>query len=355
MVGLETRTRQSPSRGLSYHRRVDAHAFPVTGRQAELRPLFLLSMPRAGSTLLQRLLSSHSAVSTTAEPWVLLPPLWSLRRDGAFSTYSHREVFRGIDDLIPHLRGGRQAYLDAVAAFGMHLYRAASGAGVRYFLDKTPRYALVASDLFDAFPDARFVFLWRNPLAVAASIVDTWMAGRWQLHHHKVDLYAGLDALISAAGAHPQAYGLRYEDLVSDPRTQLRCLVDFLDIPWEDGLVDAHGSVTLPGRLGDPTRRERRIVDTRSINRWPKTLASPLRRRWAHGYLDWLGPDRLATMGYALSDLRAQLDHPPLRHDLVMTDAYDAAKSAMWSVVEPQSVRSKVAAVRAGRRIYGHT
>jgi hypothetical protein len=51
--------------------------------------------------------------------------------------------------------------------FGIDLYTRAAGEA-RYFLDKTPRYHYVVDDLFRVFPEAKTIFLWRNPLAIVA-------------------------------------------------------------------------------------------------------------------------------------------------------------------------------------------
>lgn len=39
--------------------------------------IFIVSQPRSGSTLLQRILSAHSQICTTSEPWLALPLLWN--------------------------------------------------------------------------------------------------------------------------------------------------------------------------------------------------------------------------------------------------------------------------------------
>lgn len=45
----------------------------------ESTPLFLLSLPRSGSTLAQRFLAAHDAIARASEPWILLPYLYTLR------------------------------------------------------------------------------------------------------------------------------------------------------------------------------------------------------------------------------------------------------------------------------------
>lgn len=306
--------------------------------------------------MLQRLLSAHDAVSSTAEPWFLLPPLWSLRPDGAYSTYSHREVHRAVGDMLPQLRYGRRSYLDGVAAFAAEVYAAASDPGARYFLDKTPRYALIARELLETFPDARFIFLWRNPLAVVASVIETWMGGRFQPHHHMIDFFDGLDGLLEArATDHLHVATVRYEDLVTDTEDQVQRLLQFLGLPRQDGLVGEQANVELPGRLGDPLRHTHRPVVASSVARWPRVFAAPVRRRWAHRYLDWLGPGRATAMGYDLDAIRRDLDAPAVRRDTIARDLYDMGKSALWGLVEPQISRSKVSDLRRRQRLYSHT
>ena len=56
------------------------------------------------------------------------------------------------------------------------------GPDTRCFVDKSPPYHLIAQQIISTFPDARFVFLWRNPLSVLASIVDTLADGRWDTY-----------------------------------------------------------------------------------------------------------------------------------------------------------------------------
>jgi len=51
------------------------------GAQGE-NMIFLISQPRAGSTLSQRMLGSHPDIYTVSEPWLMLHPLYPLRSEG---------------------------------------------------------------------------------------------------------------------------------------------------------------------------------------------------------------------------------------------------------------------------------
>ena len=193
-------------------------------------PVFLFSLPRSGSTLVQRLIAGHPEVATTSEPWVLLPLLYTMRRPGAFTEYGHRTAVRAIDDFTGQLRGGRDEYLFEMREFVEALYSAA-GNGERYFLDKTPRYHLVIHEIMELFPDGKFIFLWRQPLAVAASIIESFGRGRWNLDRYAVDLEDGLEHLVAAARPNdPRCLTLRYEDVVADSEGELQKVFAFLGL-----------------------------------------------------------------------------------------------------------------------------
>ncbi len=140
--------------------------------------IFLISQPRSGSTLLQRVLAGHPEVMTVAEPWLMLHPFYALKHDGHTAEYDAALAREGLDDFLAQVEGGEDAYLEAVRGFAGSLYaRALASGGKRVFLDKTPRYHHILPELRRVFPQARFVFLLRNPLAVLASTLDAWFEG----------------------------------------------------------------------------------------------------------------------------------------------------------------------------------
>lgn len=260
------------------------------------------------------MLAAHSQIASAAEPWLLLPFLYTLRPDGIKAEYGHSTAVRAIEDFYSHhLDGGRSRYLEEGRRFFLRLYAEAAG-GRPYFLDKTPRYHLVANELLELFPDARYVFLWRNPLAVAASIIDSWNGGNWNLDSHRIDLERGLAQLVSAYGARTDAVAVRYEHLLEHPEREIERVVRELGLPVEQGLARSFAAVELRGSMGDHRgRRAYSDVSREPLSKWQKTLANPFRRAWARRYLDWIGPERLTMQGYDYADLRAQLDALPLR------------------------------------------
>lgn len=272
------------------------------------RPLFIFSLPRAGSTLLQRILAGHAEIASAAEPWLLLPALYTLRPAGVVAEYSHAIAVRAIQDFCRELPDGEATYLEHVRRQVLDLYSAASPPGTKYFLDKTPRYALVAEEIVNLFPDAKIVFLWRNPLAVIASMLARWGRGSSWLYVNKIDLFDGLANLIRVAEAcGDRALQVRYEQLIAEPESQVARLLDYLELPAQGGLLEQFGDVTFKGAHGDPTREQYMSVSDQSLHKWKTTISNPVRKRWCRGYLRWLGDERAAAMGYDRAELEREL------------------------------------------------
>ena len=288
-------------------------------RHQSMRPLFILSLPRAGSTLLQRMLVSHEGVATTAEPWILLPLFYATNDRAADASYDVGVSRRAIEEFRQLI--GPAAHDTALRDYVERLYELAAGERreVVYFLDKTPRYHLVVEQLLRTFPDARFIFLWRNPLSVAASIMNSWCHGRWELDRFGGDLFGGLARLCDGYDeSATNQYALRFEDLTQDDPEVWSGLLSFLEL---DAIPRPDAPAAIPGSLGDKTGvRDYTRIDSRPMSKWVRTFANPLRRRWAREYLDWIGEQRLALMGYSLAGLTAELERAPLRRDHLLSD-----------------------------------
>jgi hypothetical protein len=283
------------------------------GFRANVRPIFILSLPRTGSTLLQRILGSHEAIATTSEPWFLLPLVYSLRESGVRAEYEHGAMARGTRGFASeYLPGGVPSYLAAVHDFSIRLYSEAAGPKP-YFLDKTPRYHHIAADLISLFAEGRFIFLWRHPLAVAASFIETWGAGGWNLDAFSADLFRGLQSLLEAYRANEQkVVSIRYEDLVAQPHTEVDRLLGYLELPLDTTLVDRFPELEMKNRgFWDPHAQRYDGVSHELVDKWKSIMTNPIRKAWCRRYLRWLGADRLASMGYRIEELLAEVNAMP--------------------------------------------
>jgi hypothetical protein len=302
-------------------------------------PIFLLSLPRSGSTLVQRVLASHDEISTTPEPWLLLPQVYAMRERGAYAEYGQIPASRAIREFAERLPNGEEDYRDELRRFILALYARASGGSGAYFLDKTPRYHLVLEDLFRIFPDARYVFLWRNPLAVVASIVETWAQGTWKLERWRTDLFDGLANMVDAFERHAElSCSVRYEQLITDPLRAWPLIFEHLGLRFEPSILDRFATVDLKARMGDRTGSRRYdALSMEPLTRWPSTIVNPIRKRWCHSYLEWIGERRLSIMGYDISQLERELDAIPTGVSLLGSDL---VRGSYWRA---QTIRREAA------------
>ena len=289
-----------------------------------VKPLFIFSLPRAGSTLLQRVLAADRQIASVAEPWVLLPFVYTLREWGIYAEYSHELANLALKDFLRQLPNGKQDYLSAIGSAVNELYQKATkdNHNARYFLDKTPRYALIANEIIDIFPDGKFIVLWRNPLAIIASIIETFGDGKWSLSIHKVDLFDGLANLIDSYQSHSKkVLAIQYESFLRSPEMELSRIAEYLELKLEPDLLKSFYQVEFKGIMGDPTGvKNYREVDTAPLEKWKTTINNPLRKMWCRRYLRWLGEERLKIMGYDLNELLRELDSTRMSLRNVVSD-----------------------------------
>ncbi len=293
-----------------------------TTERPRIQPIFLLSMPRSGSTLAQRVLAAHPEVATAAEPWLLLPHAYALRKRGIAAEYTQPVAARAIREFVESLPGGEQDYWNALRDFALALYGKASTPEARYFLDKTPRYHFIMPELLRMFPDAKVIFLWRNPLAVVASICETWTRGRWTVDRWKGDLDGIIDLVDAYRGLGDQAKAVKFESLVADPSGTWPGLFDWLGLEFDPEVLTSFAGVQLEGSMGDPTGvKAYQRLSTEPLDKWRRQLGSPWRKRWCRAWLERIGAERLGVMGYELDVLLADLDSLPSRPRLLVSDA----------------------------------
>ena len=303
-----------------------------------VQPVFIFSVSRSGSTLVQRIVAAHDGVATAPEPWILLPHAYTLRQEGVDAEYFQHLLATAVEDFWTRLPRGEADYLEGIREFALSLYALAGDEGATHFVDKSPPYCLVAEEIMRIFPEGKFVFLWRNPLSVIASMIETW--GPWRPTFMSADLFVGLPRLLAAHRAQrSRAHALRFEDAVSGDRETWEALMRYLEIDFDEAALSGFAAVEIEGRMGDPTgRRAYRSLSSDPQEKWRATLANPVRREWCRRYLRFLGEQRLAAMGYDLGQLTDELNALPSSRDELATDLWQTARGLAQ---EPVRVRTR--------------
>lgn len=265
--------------------------------------------------MLQRELARHPAIATISEPWFLLGLFDPATVDFGGASFGYSAYRSAMEDLMSALPNGKADWYRAVRLAASEVYERLmeaqeKTAAPHYFLDKTPRYSLAPDALRQVFPDAPIIVLWRNPLAIVASMMSTYSEGKWNMHHFTRDMFVALPRLIDFVRLEREKLlVLRYEEVVADVSTAREQVFSYLNL--QSANIESLSSVTdvkLGGRMGDPTGGMNSKVGKFSGDRWKEHFCNPLRRRWARSYLRWLGAERLAVMGYDFNELEAHLD-----------------------------------------------
>ena len=301
-----------------------------------IRPIFIFSAPRSGSTLLQRVLAAHADVATASEPWILLPMLAPLRPDLSTVGGLGSLVRNAVEDFVRALPDGRADYLAGVRAAALRLYADAAGRDEGWFVDKSPIYHLVADEVVEAFPDGRFIFLWRHPLSVVASAVELFYGGRWEVNRGTMAFFRSVEDLVAASRRHAAvSHAVRFEDVVSGDEATWRTLLEYVGIEYDPRSLEGFADVRLEGALGDPTgTRLYTRLDRAPISKWRRTVDNPVRKMWCRRYLLWVGRERLSHMGYDLDEILAELDAIDSTLDGTLSDVSRLGASAVRDAVK---------------------
>lgn len=282
-----------------------------------MTPCFLLSLPRSGSTLLERVLAQNPGIHAVGEPWISLMFPYALRKEGSHAEYSHSSFTLAMNHFVSLLPGKESDYYAEAGEMIRRLQQKIAGSDTPYFLDKTPRYHLILNELIAMFPDAKFIVLYRNPLAVAASIIETGKHGVFRFGGNEIDLYKGPAALVAFVQKHSEAVlALKYEDFVQNPLDEYNRIMKFLELPTVTQVDLPQKSSVTEAPLGDKTGvAAYKSISTTSVDKWVKTFNNPIRRRWARDYLSFLGED-LQKMGYSKDIILKKLtqDRATLKH-----------------------------------------
>ena len=196
-------------------------------------PIFIVGLPRAGSTLIEQILSSHSQVEGTME----LPEIISItrmlrQRADVPNAKSYHDVLAALP--AGELRALGERYLERT--------RIHRRAGAPFFIDKMPNNFAHVGLIQLALPNARIVDARRHPLACCLSGFKQHFA-RGQNHTYDLDhlgryyrdyvtLMAHFDAVLPG-----RIHRVIYERMVDDTETEVRRLLDYCGLPFEDGCL----------------------------------------------------------------------------------------------------------------------
>lgn len=312
--------------------------------QREANIIFIFSMPRSGSTLLQKLIAAHSKVTTFAEPWLLLP-LLNPDELGKDLYYNDERAGNAIKEFLESLPNNRGDYLIELGKFITNVYLKKRESGELYFVDKTPNYYHKIDDIATAFPKAKFIFLFRNPLSVYASIMNTWYNGKFVSSKYLIrDLKAAPKFLTEAYRKFSnRSVKVVYDELVKSPKNTLRQIFSYLELDFENEILQDFSNVQLGGnynweKIGNIPGSG---VNKYSIEKWISTFDSKYKKSKAIEYLNGIDVSFISECGLTKEGLIEKLKQNQVKKAGII-DAADYYISTYLLSKIPQKKKNKV-------------
>lgn len=226
-------------------------------------PIFVVGLPRTGTTLVDRILAAHPDISSAGELQAMPLALKRLAQTPSRLVLD-RDTVMAARDLDPARLGA--AYLERA--------RQHAGAQTPRFIDKLPLNFLYIGHIARALPNARIVCLRRQPMDSVWSNFKTLFATTSSYYAWSYDLmdtaryYALFDALVAFWQARfpGRILELGYEALVADQEGETRRLLDHIGVAWDARCLSFHET---DEAVATPSAQQvRRPLNAGSIGRW---------------------------------------------------------------------------------------
>ncbi|MCJ0824491.1 sulfotransferase [Luteimonas sp. 50] len=203
---------------------------PVAGAPDDgPRPVFIVGMPRSGTTLLERVLGNHPDVTDAGELRDLVRQLrWMCDLGGPSQL-----------DLALARRAESIDFAELGRRYLAHTQWRAQGRAV--YTDKMPANFLNVSYIARALPQARILHMVRGPMDTCFSNLKEWFAGAYPHSYDQLEMadhYRRYRTLMAQWRAQypDRILDVRYDELVADPERVAREVLEFCGLPWQAGL-----------------------------------------------------------------------------------------------------------------------
>lgn len=230
-------------------------------------PVMIVKMPRSGSTLLEQILSSHPEIAAAGERAALFDAARDLRLG---------DPQTDLDALPESVRR------NAAEALIRRLADAASSQRSAFITDSAPNNDVYLGVFAMLFPSAPIIWMHRHPW-------DTGLSCYFQDFSNALPWAFRLEHIAAYRRSHMQLrdhwtknlsnpiHHLSYEQLVSDPETAIREVLEFLGLPWHEACLHAHANPRIA--ITPSNAQVNQPINTGATHRWRKYEAhlGPLR------------------------------------------------------------------------------
>ncbi len=246
-------------------RGVDTSRTQSASGQLSNAPIFVVGLPRTGTTLIDRILSSHSEVSSAGELTDFALALKLATKTASRYVLDAETLDASLD-------------VDLASVGADYLQRARRTVGdAPHFIDKMPLNVFYAALIHQALPNARIICVRRHPADSVLSNYRQLFATGFSYYNYSFELasaadyYVRFDRLTQALreGLPADRYTeVRYEDVVADLEHEARRLVAFCDLSWEDKCLAFHQNAAPVATAS--SSQVRRPLYSSSVGRWKR-------------------------------------------------------------------------------------
>lgn len=251
-------------------------------------PLFIVGMPRSGTTLLATILGSHPRIDISPETHFINGFVRDLQRDGVDPddteavwerwTRFHRFAMIDVDPERLRerwlVRAATQDPLKSLLASIIELHAANRGK-VRGG-EKTPDHFQHIDTLLSWFPGAQVIFIIRDPRAISASLLRVPWGGKYVDQH--AEKWMKSMAVVDRYQSDPRFSVLRYEDLVQTPEATIRQLCERIGEDPVPQMLATKKETSVAGSViadwaSDHFAQSARPPQTGSLEKWVDQLS----------------------------------------------------------------------------------
>ena len=228
-------------------------------------PIFIFGLPRTGTTLVDRILSSHTDVVSAGELNIFAELIKTAAQTPS-NLVMDAPTFSAVRDL--SLLTVRKKYLAITKE---------RARGSKYMIDKMPLNFFYAGLIHRAFPDARIIALRRGAMDSCLSNFRQLFSTQYSYYNYTFDLediaffYRQFDSLMShwrETLPSDRFMEIHYEDIVFDQENQTRRLLEFCNLDFEDACLTFHENAAPVSTASSVQVRQ--PLYSGSIGRWKK-------------------------------------------------------------------------------------
>ena len=237
-------------------------------------PIFVVGLPRSGSTLVEQILASHSAIEGTMELADMFAVARTAMGPGPFDFKAYPAALGKLDSAALKLLG--DAYLARTSAYRRE--------GKPFFIDKMPNNFVHTGLIHLVLPRAKIIDVRRHPMACCFSAFKQHFAvgqpfsyslddlGRYYADY--VRLMAHFDAVLPG-----RVHRVIYEELVAEPEREIRRMIGYCGLPFEEQMLRFHQN---PRDVRSASSQQvRRPINAEGLESW-------------RNFEPWLGPLKAA-------------------------------------------------------------